>query len=1098
MSRLWVLLFSLALWLPIERSAADTRLGSPPSEGLPAPASSVGAASTRADRDALLAGAPSPSRARPPSDQAIRAYLGLKILSIDIDIRGRPLSTDFKDVIVLREGEALKEEDLRRSIELIWRHGRIDDVAVYGERKRGGVAVTFRIRPALLVRRVSVDGNKVFKDRAIRSQLSIGPGSVYSWREAKKQAERLRLYYAAQGYRHARVTPSKKRVKGGIDVHFRIVEGEPLRVAAIDFEGDFVEPEWKLIRALKYEVGERFIPSERERHRRLVVRWLRRKKHLGARVEVVPSIDDRTNQVALRVIIEEGPEIRVEFLQKRLPDVGLFNGLIARRLYHAWTSFRRSDEPLPVGFLRRGELLDVLDIENEQQFTAGFAREAAERIRTHLVQRGFNGAEVKSEMEETESPSRLLFRFIIDPGRRVRLESVDFVGNEHFSSELLRGVFLKEAMTRFAPEGIYTEQAVEQAVALLQDYYRSRGYLSAELTYTVQMDKSPLGPQARILIKVEEGSRTLTKKITISGNRVISTEELKAQLVTKEGHPYDVNQVRESINLIEALYAQRGYIYAYVSASHQLLPDDATGFEITYAIEEGIQAFVGELVIRGLRRTRPIVIRRELTVQPGDVYRPPALETSRRRMLNTGLFERAPIVPVGGERIKDLVIDVKESPARLVDLSGGVSLDGNDVRLDSARYDVSLELAHKNLWGLGHRISGKLEFASSYLPLISAWDREQVSALDYADQLGRDLLAYVRNAASRRIILTYQSLYFIGLRTTARATATLFERERLKGYLIHRNAASFSFSFRDLFAGIRPYLQLQGVVRRPDSSETIDKLQLWPIDKEQRLFLEPTLILLYDRRRSHADAPQGYIVDFRTELTQAYGCGSTWNSLSPGDCVENGMRRMEWLAKVSAGVSFQWPLSSWLRMEGRTQGGYLHPGGSNDGAVPLEKRFFLGGASTVRGYSQDSLGPTRFRYKYIQPTVFNGWSAVPTGGNLSLNYSMEAVFPLERWSSWLEDVEFALFHDGGNVFWTGASLAHYRSLEDEAPTAADIGVPSSCLELMDARGLRLSFGAGLRYRTSIGPIRLDLGVPLSRRCTAIERPWIVHFSIGLL
>jgi outer membrane protein assembly factor BamA len=117
--------------------------------------------------------------------------------------------------------------------------------------------------------------------------------------------------------------------------------------------------------------------------------------------------------------------------------------------------------------------------------------------------------------------------------------------------------------------------------------------------------------------------------------------------------------------------------------------------------------------------------------------------------------------------------------------------------------------------------------------------------------------------------------------------------------------------------------------------------------------------------------------------------------------------------------------------------------------IPSE-RFFAGGATSVRGYREDSLGPRSFVFDDAE------------GGAASLIANAETRFPIYRW---LRGVGFV---DLGNVYPTVADLFH---------TTVQIGT-----------------GAGVRVNTPVGLIRLDFGVPVNPR--PFDPRWTVQFGLG--
>ena len=146
-----------------------------------------------------------------------------------------------------------------------------------------------------------------------------------------------------------------------------------------------------------------------------------------------------------------------------------------------------------------------------------------------------------------------------------------------------------------------------------------------------------------------------------------------------------------------------------------------------------------------------------------------------------------------------------------------------------------------------------------------------------------------------------------------------------------------------------------------------------------------------------------------------------------------------WYIPVSK--SIVWGLSA--------RGGWAEAYGETK-ELPISKRFFLGGRTTVRGFELDSIGP-------------KGSDGSPTGGDAYLNLNTELRFPIYRSFGGL------VFVDAGNVWLKSA-------------------------ESVNVTDLRSSAGIGLRYLTPIGPLSLDAGWKLDRESG--ESAWEWHFTIG--
>lgn len=123
--------------------------------------------------------------------------------------------------------------------------------------------------------------------------------------------------------------------------------------------------------------------------------------------------------------------------------------------------------------------------------------------------------------------------------------------------------------------------------------------------------------------------------------------------------------------------------------------------------------------------------------------------------------------------------------------------------------------------------------------------------------------------------------------------------------------------------------------------------------------------------------------------------------------------------------------------------------GASKHEIPPPERFYAGSESTLRGY----------RYLTVSPL---GRHDKPLGGRSIFIYSLEFRNRIGK------NLGLVLFYDIGNVYW--GPIPNFR------------------------KGFRQSAGLGIRYYTPIGPIRLDIAVPLNKR--RIDNPVEVYFSIG--
>jgi len=168
---------------------------------------------------------------------------------------------------------------------------------------------------------------------------------------------------------------------------------------------------------------------------------------------------------------------------------------------------------------------------------------------------------------------------------------------------------------------------------------------------------------------------------------------------------------------------------------------------------------------------------------------------------------------------------------------------------------------------------------------------------------------------------------------------------------------------------------------------------------------------------------------------------------------------------VAADLRHYLPLGPSVVVANRVQFGNIAAANNDPAEVPFSKKYFLGGATSLRGWGRYEVSP-----------LLSG-TGTPIGGNTLIAFSTEVRAKI--WGSF----GGVLFADAGNVWATDSTTDE----EQESVSLAD---------------LRYDVGAGVRYHTPIGPIRLDFGYQLNPIDGLLIdgqeqlRQWRLHFSIG--
>ena len=302
------------------------------------------------------------------------------------------------------------------------------------------------------------------------------------------------------------------------------------------------------------------------------------------------------------------------------------------------------------------------------------------------------------------------------------IESVKVVGNDYIPKEgILDEVKdILQAGQQFTPE---RQRAAQQAVM-------GMGYFE-----DVQITTEAGTRGVIVVVRVVEKQRV--QKILFVGNSVLDDAALTDVIYTRVGHVIDDRIIRRDVRRIEDAYAQHGNI-AHVSKA------SVGEFGVlTFVIEE---ARIEDIVIEGLKRTKPWVVRREMTAKPGELFQEKAVARDIQKIFNLGLFDNVTSDIRPG--VKDpqrgiiLVINIDEKRTGQASLAAGYSNLDNFVLILSA--------SENNFRGRGERIGANIE-------LFGRTSYELTFYEPFVDRKGTTLSAQLYDTQRQRRFLSGSS-----------------------------------------------------------------------------------------------------------------------------------------------------------------------------------------------------------------------------------------------------------------------------------------------------------------------------------------------------
>ena len=952
--------------------------------------------------------------------------------------------------------------------------------------------------PAILEVRIEQEGRPV-DDRVVSGLIETAVGEPLSMREVRET-----LTHLTSLNRYEDVQVLQEPLGTGIRLRYVLVPLHP--VDRVDFRGALGLPEGEVRRTLTERFGP--VPSS---GRAPEIAAALREFYAGrgySAAQVTPAIEEThaPDRATLVFNIESGPRAtigqldveEVDALDRRVPaaDIGIRVGdpydnaailqaldryaasLRSRGFYEARAvhsaTFEQGTARVRVT-VDRGPLVTVafagdslpeaererlVPVRAEGSADEDLLEDADLAIEDFLRARGYRDAVV--EHARSEGDGRLTITFTVKTGVRYQVDDIVVSGNEMVpTAELARLVTIQ-------PGAPLVQAAVNRAAAAIRDYCRSRGFTRAAVQASIQdvsASDAPPGRERRVTLQltVVEGPRTVVGSVAFEGNTVLSETQLRTALVTQMGRPLSESDIVADRDRIDLEYRNRGYESVAVEPV-LTMADNGTRADVRFAIAEGPQVVVDHVIIVGNERTSTQTIERELLLRPGEPLGYAARIESQQRLAALGLFRRVVIEELrhAGESRRDVLVQVQEAPPTTIGYGGGVE-GGTRLRptgdggLAEERFEVAprgfFEIGRRNLWGKNRAVNlfGRVSLRSRDVVISDTGVRfDEPASSSYGFNEYRVLTTY----REPRIFDSPADVLVTGILDQAiRSSFNFITREaRAEAGVrigpLYSLAGRYSYEHTRLFDE-RFTEEEKPLIDRIFPQVRISKFSVSAIRDTRNDVIDPdrgTALIVDGELAARAIASE---VGFIRTFVQGFG----FYRLPV-------QRRTVLALGARLGAAHGFPRT--VARIGPDGGPVTDESGVPvvdvvEDLLPASERFFAGGDTTVRGFSLDRLG--------TDPTISS--TGFPTGGNglVVLNAEMRVAV--------VGSLGAVAFLDSGNVFLRATDI--------------DLGQ------------LRGAAGMGLRYRSPVGPIRIDLGFKLDRRALApgrLERRSVLHISLG--
>jgi outer membrane protein insertion porin family len=954
----------------------------------------------------------------------IAAFAGSKVTGIRFDGVKQSMLGPLPAQLELQPGGVLTENTVRASLRRLYDSGLYDTIQVQGLRSEGGVLVIFAGRPRLFIGRTQIFG---IKNDRLQAQLSgsvrLQPGTRYTQRKLDASQAAIEQALTDSGFYQAKVERREQldAANSQVNVIYNVDAGRQARVGNVKVDGTPGMSLEQFRKTSKLKAGSNVNRQTVSRALTRLRKYYDKKRRWAGSVTLeTKEYRATTNQLDYSFQAKEGPLVQVQV------DGAKYSRSTIERL---------------VPIYEEGTV--DLDLVNE----------GAHNLRADLQGKGYFNATVTHEPVHNAA-DQITVLYKVDRGVEHRVDSVRITGNKYFDHDTLAEHVSVRPANFVERHGTYSQAMVDNDVSNLTALYQGSGFSHVVVTPEIKDIDTPdkngkSSAHIAVVYKIDEGQQQKIGSYVINGMKKISPDVLRPSLNTEVGQPYSSLNVTGDRDLIQSYYLSRGYQNAQVNVVQR---DDAKNpqlVDVTMNVEEGQQVFVNKVLVSGLHYTRPAVVTPRVTVRPGAPLDQSALLDSQRKLYNLALFnevETAVQNPAANQPHKNVLLLTTE--AKRWDITYGFGFQaqtGTPYRnTPSAAYLIQQGINPSTFSGSanGHfGVSPDLIFDLSRINLFGT-NQSLTLRTEYGtlEQEGVVLYQYPDLFKNPNFTGSISGGYTSSQNVTTFAASSLFATARITQHVTKPTTLIYSWSYRD-------------VKVNPNSIQV--SIALIPLLSQPARVGGPGINYLRDTRDDPLDAHHGTFNTVQLFLSDSiFGSQANFSRIDITNSSYYDIGKRHWV----------------LARETR-YGQERAFGSGNQLLIPLPERLYAGGATSHRGFAINAAGPRDPETGY------------PLGGAAAMVNTLEVRTPYPNLPLVGNNLGFVFFHDMGNVFSRSRDVwpsfhNFFQPDQRGCRTVPTVNTnPDGSLNVQEAT---CSFnywshavGLGARYRTPIGPIRVD-------------------------
>ncbi|WP_426417347.1 outer membrane protein assembly factor BamA [Aestuariirhabdus sp. LZHN29] len=618
-------------------------------------------------------------------------------------------------------------------------------------------------------------------------------------------------------------------------------------------------------------------------------------------------------------------------------------------------------------------------------------------LQRQYVSQGRYDAKISANVRP-QPRNRVAISITVGEGSVAAISHVNVVGNTVFEEDELLDLFeLKETnwLSFYSSDDKYSREKLSGDLERLRSYYLDRGYLNFNISST-QVSIAPDKQRVFITVNVDEGELYKVSGVKLAGDLIIPEEQMRILLLVKEGQTFSHKIMTSTEELITRRLGNEGYTFANVQGIPQPNEGENT-VDVTFFVDPGKRAYVRRVSFIGNVKTRDEVLRREMRQMEGAWASTFNIEQSKTRLDRLGFFKEVnvetPTVPGSPDQI-DVEYSVEEQASGSVSASVGFSTGSGII--------LGANVQQNNFLGSGNQVNIGLN-TSEFQKVYSFG---YLNPYYTVDGVSRGFNVYYRET-------DYDSTDISNYSTDAFGGSVRF------GYPIDeitRLGFSFGPESLEIKTGSDPAFVVEDFV-----------------DSEGSTYLNWKAGISWTRSTlNHGMLP-----------TRGNSNSLSAQVAVPGSDVN--YYKLNYSGQIFFPITRTWTLNLKANL------GYGDAYGDTT-TMPFFENYYAGGFGSVRGFSDNSLGPRALSSDGDDDAI---------GGNILVETTAQVLFPLP----FIKDqrsLRSVFFVDAGNAF------------SDDCERSSVI---TNCSNVKFSE-MRISAGVGLTWITAMGPLSFTLATPL--------------------